>query len=89
MLPGVEPGSRKARKSSSKVPLVAAVVVLLLAAAGAGAWMVSGHKSDETAQIATARTTEVQQPAADPQPATVEESKSTARRRSRRLWPRR
>ena len=43
MLPGIEAGSRKPRKSSSKLPLVAAAVLLLLIAAGVGAWTMSGE----------------------------------------------
>ena len=81
MLPGVEPGSRKARKSSSKVPLMAAVVVLLLAAVGGGIWMMSGQKPAALAQSEAARMTEVQQLAADPQPAAPSETKASAETR--------
>ena len=50
MLPGIEPGSRKARQSSSKMPLIAAAIVLLLVVAGVSVWMMSGRKSGEIAQ---------------------------------------
>ncbi len=78
LLPGIEPGSRKPRKSSSKMPLAAAAVVLLLVAAGAGAWMMSGSKPAETAQSEAVPAIAIQQSAADSQPAAMRESKPAA-----------
>ncbi|HEY5314739.1 MAG TPA: protein kinase, partial [Pirellulales bacterium] len=73
--PGTERASRSGHKLGSKAPLVAAAVVLLLAAAGAGAWMVSGNKLDETVQGQPPPSAEVQPPAASPSPTAIAKAK--------------